>query len=125
MVPCRTACGDRGVEQLLACGRIRQADTERACTLQRQVVQVLLMQRDAEAGLEIALDHALAMDLENSRCCEPAHQRLAHTGRIGTRLGSEDQRLADGLMVKATMIWLATLVVCPSPAPPTSVMFWP
>ncbi|PWC39762.1 hypothetical protein TSO352_06620 [Azospirillum sp. TSO35-2] len=28
-------------------------------------------------------------------------------------------------MVRATMIWLATLVVWPSPLPPTSVMFLP
>ena len=28
-------------------------------------------------------------------------------------------------IVSATMIWLATLVVCPSPLPPTSVMFLP
>ncbi len=28
-------------------------------------------------------------------------------------------------IVSATMIWLATFVVCPSPLPPTSVMFLP
>jgi hypothetical protein len=42
MVPCRAACGDRGVEQLLARGRIRQANAKRARTLQRQV-KILLM----------------------------------------------------------------------------------
>ncbi len=32
---------------------------------------------------------------------------------------------ATASMVNATMIWLATLVVCPSPLPPISVTFLP
>ena len=32
---------------------------------------------------------------------------------------------ATASMVSPTMIWLATLAVCPSPTPPTSVMFLP
>src|SRR6266545_5000953 len=32
---------------------------------------------------------------------------------------------AKAWMLRATMIWLATLQVCPSPLPPTSVMFLP
>ena len=55
------------------------------------------MQRDPEARLEIALDHALAVDLENAGGCKSAHQRLAHTSRIGAGLGGEDQRLAHRL----------------------------
>src|SRR6202451_4036045 len=96
MVPRRAACGYGGVEQLLAGGRIGQADTERTRSLQREV-QVLLMQRNAEARLEIALDHAFAVDLENAGCGESAHQRLAHAGRSGAGFGGEDERLTDGL----------------------------
>ena len=63
---------------------------------QRQV-EVLLMQRDAEARIERALDHALAVHLEDLRGGEAAHQRLAHPRRIGPRLGGEQQRLAHRL----------------------------
>ena len=52
------------------------------------------MKRNSEAGLEIALDHALAVDLKNTRRGESAHQRLANASRIGAGLGSEHQRLA-------------------------------
>src|SRR5262249_55047065 len=80
----------------LARSRVRQADAESARSLQCEV-QILLMQRDPEAGLEVALDHALAVDLEDARRRESAHQRLAHASRIGTGLGSEEKRLADRL----------------------------
>ena len=96
MIPRRAAGGHRGVEQLLAGGRIGQTDAERTRSLQREV-QILLMQRDAEAGIEVALDHPFAVDLENARSSESAHQRLTHAGRIGASLGSKEQRLADGL----------------------------
>ena len=64
--------------------------------LQRQV-QVLLVQLDAEARLEVALDHPLAMHFEDARIGEAAHQRLAHPRRVGAGLGREQQRLADRL----------------------------
>src|SRR6202042_2783814 len=96
MVPCRAACGDRSVEQLLTSGGVWQADAERTRALQCEV-QVLLMQRDAETGLEIALDHAFAVHLKDAGRSESSHQRLPHTGRIGASLGSENERLADSL----------------------------
>src|ERR1700761_7135857 len=55
------------------------------------------MQRNPETRLEIALDHAFSMDLQNAGCRKSAHQRLPDAGRIGARLGSKDQRLADRL----------------------------
>src|ERR1700722_16810214 len=96
MVPGRATCGYCGVEQLLAGRGIRQADAERARSLQREV-QVLLVKRNTEARLEIALDHAFAVDLENAGSGKSAHQRLTDASRIGTGLGSEHQRLADRL----------------------------
>src|SRR3984885_1476095 len=96
MVPCRAACGDRSVEQLLTSGGVWQADAERTRALQCEV-QVLLMQRDAETGLEIALDHAFAVHLKDAGRSESSHQRLPHTGGIGASLGGENQRLADRL----------------------------
>jgi hypothetical protein len=80
---------------------------------------------DAEARIEGPLDHPLAMHLKNLRGCEAAHQRLANSRRIGARLGGEKQRFGDGSMLRATMIWLATFVVCPSPLAPTCVIFLP
>ena len=96
MIPGRATRGGGGVEQLLTGGCIRQADAERARALEREV-QVLLMQRNPEAWLEIALDHAFAMDLENAGGRKSAHQRLPHASRIRAGLGGEDQRLADRL----------------------------
>src|SRR6185369_12938677 len=47
-------------------------------------------------------------------------------GRSGLRQGdAESSASPTAAMFKATMIWLATLVVWPSPLPPTSVMFLP
>src|SRR5579885_2714139 len=62
------------VEELLRRRRIRQGQAQRLRPFEGEV-QILLMQLDAEAGLEIALDHALAMDFENARGGEAAHQR--------------------------------------------------
>ncbi len=51
-------------------------------------------------GIEGALDHALAMHLEDARAGEAAHQRLAHLGRVGAGLGREHQRLGHRLDVQ-------------------------
>src|ERR1700740_304113 len=56
-------CGG-GVEQLLGRRRIGQREAERPRPLQGEV-QILLVQFDAEAGVECALDHPLAMDFED------------------------------------------------------------
>src|SRR5271166_6845769 len=96
MIPSRAASGDGGVEQLLADRGVGQADAKTACALKGEV-QILLMQRDTKAGLEIALDHPLAMYLEDSRIGKAAHQGLAHPRRIGSCFGSEQQRLTDRL----------------------------
>ncbi len=76
--------------------RIGQADAERAAARQGEV-QVLLVQRDPEARLEVPVHHALAMDLEDAGGREAAHQRLTHARRVGSGLGGEEQRLADRL----------------------------
>ncbi len=69
---------------------------ENACAGQSEV-QILLVQLNAEARLEIARDHALAMHFKDARIREAAHQCRPHLGRIGARLGGEEQRLADSL----------------------------
>jgi hypothetical protein len=45
-------------------------------------VHVLLMHPGLEAGLEVAVEHALAVILENLRIGETAEQRFAHPGRV-------------------------------------------
>ena len=72
------------------------AHAERLCALQRQV-QILLVQFDAEAGREGALDHALAMHFEDARGRQPAHQRLPHLGRVGAGFRSKNKRFRDRL----------------------------
>ena len=62
--------------------------------------QILLVQLDAEARVEGALDHPLAMHLEDARRGEATHQRLAHLGRVGAGLGREHQRLGHRLDVE-------------------------
>src|ERR1700745_915810 len=66
MVPTLAAERGGGVEQLLRHCRVGQREAESARTLEGEA-QILLMQFDAEARLESALDHALAMDLEDPR----------------------------------------------------------
>ena len=75
---------------------VSEGQAERPGAAQREA-QVLLVQLDAEAGLEVALDHPLAVHLEDARVGEAAHQRLAHAHRIGAGLGRKQQRLADRL----------------------------
>src|SRR2546421_23628 len=70
MVPALAAEGGGGVEQLLGRRRVGQGEAEGARALEGKV-QILLVQFDAEAGVEGAFDHPLAMDLENARGCEP------------------------------------------------------
>ncbi len=59
------AVGGAGRHELLRHGRIGQCDAELFRARQRQV-QVFLVQVDAEARLEGALDHALAVHFENA-----------------------------------------------------------
>src|SRR6266446_10920063 len=81
MVPAVTAEGGGCVEQLLGRRRVGQREPEGARSLQGEV-QILLVQFDAEAGVESALDHAFAMDLEDARGSKPAHQRLSDLGGV-------------------------------------------
>jgi hypothetical protein len=99
MVPGLAAVGDARIEQLLRGGGVRQRHAEGACTAEREV-QVFLVQFDAEARVEGALDHALAMHFEDLRRCEATHQRLTHARRIGAGLGGKQQRLGHGLDVQ-------------------------
>ena len=83
-----------GLHQLRGHRGLRQRHVERARTLQRQI-QILLVQRNAKARCKLALDHALAMHLQNARRGKAAHQRLTHPRRVGTGLAGKGQRLAD------------------------------
>jgi hypothetical protein len=83
-----------GLHQLRRVRRLRQRHAELARALQRQA-EVLLVQLDAKARVEGALDHPLAVHLEDAARGEAAHQRLAHLGRVGAGAAREQQRLAD------------------------------
>ncbi|MNX83035.1 hypothetical protein D3C86_1147850 [compost metagenome] len=93
------AIGRARVEQLLRGSRVRQRHAQRLGPLQRQI-QIFLMEFDAEAGVERALDHPLAVHFQNARRREAAHQRLTHLGRVGASLGREQQRLGHRLDVQ-------------------------
>ncbi|MNZ75611.1 hypothetical protein D3C78_940910 [compost metagenome] len=58
------------------------------------------MQADAEAWIEGALDHALAVHFEDLRGSETAHQCFTHLGWIGTVFRSEQQGFGHGLDVQ-------------------------
>ena len=60
-------------------------------------VEILLMQFDPEAGLEIPLHHAFAVHFENSRRSETAHESLPHERWIGAGLRCKQQRFPDRL----------------------------
>src|SRR3954464_2903847 len=81
MVPLSAALGGTGIEKLLGTGGIGQRKVKRTCAGQSKI-QVLLVQFDAEARIEVALDHALAMDLQDTRRGETTHQSLPHAGRV-------------------------------------------
>src|SRR5690606_17617353 len=78
---------------------VRKADAHRPRGRQREP-EVLLVQRDPEPRIERALDHALAVYLEDTRGREAAHERLSNLDRIGTGLRGEQQRFADRLDVQ-------------------------
>src|SRR5262249_11320946 len=96
MVPARAAMGRAGVEQLWCGRRVGQAYTHRASRGEREV-EVLLVQLDAEARVERALDHAFAVHFENARGGKAAHQGLAHLRWVGAGLGSKQKRFAHRL----------------------------
>src|SRR5262249_36601606 len=81
VVPGRAAARDAGGEQLLGGGGGGQRQAELARRAEGQV-EVLLVQRDAKARLESALDHAVAQDVEDTRRGQAAHQRLPHLGWV-------------------------------------------
>ncbi len=84
---------------MLGIGGVGQVDAQLLGALQGQV-QVLLVQVDAEARVEGALDHALGMHLEDFRRGKATHQRFTHLGRVGAVLGGEQQRFADSLDIQ-------------------------
>ena len=56
--------------------------------------EVLVVELGLEARHVVALQDALAVDLEHAAGGEPAHQRLAHLGRIDAGLARDGERLA-------------------------------
>ncbi len=85
MVPALAAERGAAIEEFLRRRGVGQGQVERARTRQREA-QILLVQLDAEPGVEGALDHPFAVDFEDAGGGKPAHQRLAHLGRIGAGL---------------------------------------
>ena len=73
VTPCLAAVSGAGVEQLLRGGGVGQRQADGLGGLQGQV-QVLLVQFNAEARIEGALDHALAVHFPNLGSSEAAHQ---------------------------------------------------
>src|ERR1700681_3841663 len=70
VIPGLPAMRGAGVEQLLTRRRIGQAHAHLPGGAQRKA-EVLLMELDAKAGVERALDHPLAVHFENARRGEP------------------------------------------------------
>ena len=64
VVPVTATDGRAGAEHLLGVGGVGQVDAQLASTGQGQV-EILLVQADAEARIERAFDHALAVDFED------------------------------------------------------------
>ena len=99
VVPASAADGRTGAEHLLGVGGVGQVQAQLAGAAQGQV-EVLLVQADAEARVEGALDHALAVHFEDLRTGETAHQCLAYLGWIGAVLGGKQQGLGHRLNVQ-------------------------
>ena len=97
--------GGAGVHPLLRASRLRQCKTQCSCALQREI-QVFLVQRDTEAGIEGALDHALAMHFEDapwdqfwfySKSLHPAQP--LNRGRLGLVLATHPAIVANRINV--------------------------
>ena len=58
------------------------------------------MQFYAKARVERALNHALSMHLQNTRCGKATHQSLTHFGGVGSSLAGKQQGLRHGLYVE-------------------------
>jgi hypothetical protein len=106
--------GGAGVEQLLRGGGVGQRHADRARAGQGQV-QVLLVQLDAEARVEGALDHALAVHLEDALDAKPPISAWRTLAGSAPALAANSSASATASMFSATMIWLATLAVWPAP----------
>ena len=120
--PCRRS-RPHDVEKLLRRCRVGQGDAQRPRALKARLNPSGAVR--SEARIEGALDHPLAVHFQNLRGGKAAHQRFAHLGRIGAGLGGEQQRFGHGLDVQRDDDLIGDLGVCPSPLPPTSVMFLP
>ena len=66
MIPILATMCDTGVKQFLRRGRVVQRDAEPARAGQREI-QILLMKRDSEPGVERPLDQPVAVDFEDPR----------------------------------------------------------
>ena len=99
MVPITATEGGAGAEHLLGAGGVRQVDPQLLGPGQRQV-QILLVQIDAKAWIECALDHTFAVHFKDLRRGEAAHQRFTHLGRVGAVFRGEQQRFSHRLDVQ-------------------------
>src|SRR6516162_6993219 len=91
MVPGGAAVRGAGVKPLLCDRRVRQRKLKLPCVRESQV-QVFPVQLDAKARFEGTPHHRLAMNLEDARGGETAHQRLAHLTRIRASSRGEEKR---------------------------------
>jgi len=68
------------------------------------------VQLDAEAGLEVALDHALAVHLEEcARLAKPPMSAVRTRAGSAPALDAKSSASLTASIVVATMIWLANL----------------
>src|SRR3546814_7868389 len=97
VIPVAAADGRAGAEHLLGVGGVGQVDVQLLGALQGQV-QVLLVQADAEARIEGALDHALAVYFQDLRGGKTTHQSFANLGWIGNWRSEEHTSELQSLM---------------------------
>lgn len=72
VVPSSAPLGDRCVQEFLAGGSCGESDLERLGALKRQV-QILLVEFDAKARVEVALNHPRSVHFENTGVCKSTH----------------------------------------------------
>src|SRR5665648_366400 len=88
--------GRTGVGEFLNQCRGRERHLQLPCSFERKI-EVLLVEFQAETGLPVALEHTLAVDLQDARGSKSAEQGVPDPGGIGARLGGEHQSFAHGL----------------------------
>ena len=116
MVQVALALGQQGIHHLGGLGGCGQRQGLFPPGLQGDG-QVLAVESNPEAGLEVAVENALAVQIEDAALGKAAQQGLAHPGRVHTGFAGQGHGLGHGLDGQGHHHLVAGLGDLPGPRP--------